>query len=194
MASEADLIQRVEFLSETEKLKGILRCNRPMHQDRRENSAEHSWSLALMAMLLADHADENVDQFRVLKMLIVHDLVEINAGDTFIYDAVSDPTKRKREEAAGNRLFNLLPEGQAAEFLSLWREFEDRETPEAKFAGGLDRLCPLLQNLHHRGNLWRERGIFGTGTRGGSTAFSLDWEYAALDIRFHCPPRLRSNR
>lgn len=153
------LARQICFLVETEKLKGVLRKTSPIHAARYENSAEHSWSLALMAMLLAEHADEKLDAVRVLQMLLVHDLVEVDAGDTFCYDLAANATKAERERCAAERLFGLLPENQERDFRGLWEEFEARASAEARFANALDRLLPLLQNFHNGGGSWREFGI-----------------------------------
>jgi putative hydrolase of HD superfamily len=127
--------------------------------DRHENSAEHSWHLALAAMVLAEHAKEPIDVGKVIRLVLVHDLVEIDAGDTFIYDEAANAGKAAREQEAANRLFGLLPEEQAQSFMALWREFEDRQTPEAKFAFALDRLMPVLHNVFTQGRSWKEHGI-----------------------------------
>ena len=147
------------FLVETEKLKAVLRRTSPINAARRENTAEHSWTLALMAIVLAEHADQQLDLLRVLRMLLIHDLVEIDAGDTFCYDTAANLTKADRESRAAERIFGLLPEPQAKEFRELWQEFEARTSAEATFANSLDRLMPLLQNMHNGGGSWREHGI-----------------------------------
>ncbi|PZR74710.1 MAG: phosphohydrolase [Chthoniobacterales bacterium] len=159
MDANGRLARQISFLVETEKLKGVLRKTSPIHAARYENSAEHSWSLALMAMLLAEHADEKLDAMRVLQMLLVHDLVEVDAGDTFCYDLAANATKAERERCAAERLFGLLPEDQERDFRGLWEEFEARASAEARFANALDRLLPLLQNFHNDGGSWREFGI-----------------------------------
>ncbi len=112
-----------------------------------------------MALVLAEHADADIDTLRVLQMLLVHDIVEIDSGDTYIYDAAGNDTKAAREQDAATRIFGLLPGDQAAELSALWAEFEARETPDAKFAAALDRLMPLLHNYHTEGRSWREHGI-----------------------------------
>jgi putative hydrolase of HD superfamily len=118
------------FLLEIDRLKGVLRQSRLIHEDRRENSAEHSWHLAMLALLLAEYTDTPVDVARVVKLVLIHDLVEIDAGDTYCYDAEGQKDKAAREHQAATRLFGLLPPDQADELWSLWREFEARETPE----------------------------------------------------------------
>ena len=153
------LNQQIAFLLEIDKLKTVLRRSYLLSENRRENSAEHSWHLSVMALVLAEHAGENIDQLRILKMLLVHDIVEIDSGDTYIYDTAGNDTKAARELEAAHRIFGLLPYDQRAEMFSLWQEFEARETPEAKFAAALDRLMPLLHNYHTEGRSWREHGI-----------------------------------
>lgn len=151
--------RQLAFIMELDKLKTVLRRTMLTDMSRRENSAEHSWHLTLMAMLLQEHACEEVDISRVMRMLLVHDVVEIDAGDTFAYDAHGYVDKEKRERAAADRLFSLLPEDHAAELRALWDEFEECATPEARFAVALDRLHPLLQNLHANGGTWRSHGV-----------------------------------
>lgn len=153
------LAAQLVFLAESEKLKAVLRRSRPMGLTRRENSAEHSWTLALMAVVLAEHANEAIELPRVLRMLLIHDLVEIDAGDTFCYDVAGNTTKAERERLAAERLFGLLPADQAAEFRELWEEFEASATPEAAFANAVDRTMPLMQNLSHEVTTWQEYGV-----------------------------------
>ncbi len=156
------LEQQFQFIVEIDKLKSVLRRTYLVNDSRRENTAEHSWHLTVMAVLLTEHANEQIDLLRVLKMLIVHDIVEIDADDTFCYDDVGALTKADREIRAADRIFNLLPEDQARELRNLWEEFEQRVTNEAKFAASLDRLIPLLHNYHTEGKSWREHGITST--------------------------------
>ena len=153
------LEHQIQFVLELDKLKSIIRRTYLVNNERRENSAEHSWHLGLMAMLLAEHANESVDVVRVMKMVLVHDIVEIDAGDTFAYDTTSQADQAEREQQAADRLFNLLPADQAMELRSLWDEFEARKTPDAKFAKALDHLLPLLQNYASDGKGWREHNI-----------------------------------
>lgn len=142
------LAQQLAFLNEVEKLKLVYRRNKTIDQARYENSAEHSWHLALMALILAEHADTpGIDLFRVLKMLLIHDLVEIYAGDTWLYDLQAAQVQAENETIAAERLFELLPSDQAAEFHHLWNEFVARDTPEAAFAAALDGLQPLMNHL-----------------------------------------------
>ncbi|HEY9624203.1 MAG TPA: HD domain-containing protein [Crinalium sp.] len=153
------LAQQIQFILEIDKLKGILRQTLLIDESRRENSAEHSWHLAIMAILLAEYAPETVDVLRVIKMLLVHDLVEIDAGDTFCYDVQGNQDKAAREAQAADRLFGLLPADQEAELRSLWLEFETRETPAARFAAALDRIQPFLHNRETRGGTWQLHSI-----------------------------------
>ncbi|HZJ83458.1 MAG TPA: HD domain-containing protein, partial [Clostridia bacterium] len=131
-----------------------------MDGSREENDSEHSWHLALMAMVLYEHSSaKDLDILKVLKMLLVHDIVEIDAGDTFCYDEKGNEDKAEREVKAADRIFNLLPSDQSSEFRSLWEEFEEKKTPEAMFAASLDRLQPLISNYHTNGHTWVKYGI-----------------------------------
>lgn len=153
------LAQQIAFLIEVDKLKGILRRTSLMDSSRQENSAEHSWHLVLAAVVLREHGPGDLDVNRVLEMLAIHDLVEIDAGDTFAYDVVELATKAEREIAAADRIFGLLPPDQATYFRSLWEEFEQQETQESRFANALDRLQPLLQNAQSGGGTWRTHNL-----------------------------------
>lgn len=157
------LKQQIQFVVEIDKLKHIYRQTLLMDGSRNENDAEHSWHLATMAILLSEYAaDGNLDMLRVVKMLLIHDLVEIDAGDTFCYDEKGNLDKAEREQKAADRLFGLLPHDQEVEFRSLWEEFDDRSTPEARFAASLDRLQPLLHNYHTNGHTWRKYDVPST--------------------------------
>lgn len=139
---------QMKFLNEAEKLKNVYRRNKTIDGLRAESSAEHSWHISLMAVVLLEHADHKaLDVLRILKMLLVHDLVEIYAGDTWLYDADRVEDQTERESEAAQRLFAMLPADQAHEFLALWREFEDRKTPDALFAAAIDSLQPLSNHL-----------------------------------------------
>ncbi len=153
------LSRQIEFLVEIDRLKSILRQTLLVDGSRQEDSAEHSWHLALLAMVLAEHAKAPVDLFRVLKMILVHDIIEIDAGDTYCYDEEGNRSKADRETKAADRIFSLLPEDQALEFRSVWEEFEARQTPDAIFAAALDRFQPLLNNSRSGGIMWRKHGI-----------------------------------
>lgn len=151
--------RQIEFILELDKLKQIQRRTYLTDASRWENTAEHSWHVTLAALVLAEHADEKPDIGRVLRMLLVHDVVEIDADDTFCYDESGVAGQAKREQVAADRLFALLPDDQAGDFKALWEEFEAGNTPEARFARTLDRLQPLLQNVASQGRAWRENRI-----------------------------------
>ena len=160
MDAQAERLHRqLTFVLELDRLKTILRRTYLLDESRHENSAEHSWHLAMMALVLAEHANTPVDPLRVLKMLLVHDVVEIDADDTYIYDTAGAQDKAAREQAAATRIFGLLPPDQEGELRALWEEFEARITPEARFAAALDRLMPILHNALTQGRSWREHGI-----------------------------------
>jgi putative hydrolase of HD superfamily len=151
--------QQLAFLIEVDRLKTVLRASTLAAVDRRENDAEHSWHLALMVPVLAEYADEPIDVGHTVKLVVVHDLVEIYAGDTPLYDDELRTSQVERELAAADRLFGLLPDDQAREFRALWDEFEARETPEARFAKAIDRLEPNLLNWMAAGGTWRTPGV-----------------------------------
>lgn len=153
------LPQQLQFIVEIDRLKTVLRQTPLMDQSRRENSAEHSWHLAVMAIALAEYASAGVDIIRALKQVLIHDLVEIDAGDTFCYDAAAHTDKSAREMAAADRIFGLLPEDQRQDFRTLWDEFEAQNTPTARFAAALDRIQPLLHNYHTQGGTWKQHDI-----------------------------------
>lgn len=150
---------QLAFLLELDHLKNIYRRTYVLHEDRRETDAEHSFHLAIMACILAEHARQPVDVLHTVKMVLIHDVVEIDAGDTYCYDTEGYKTKAAREQKAADRLFALLPEEQCREYRGLWEEFEARETPEAKFANALDRVQPLLLNFKKGGISWKEHGV-----------------------------------
>jgi len=154
-----DLLQQIEFIKEIDKIKYIERRTKLINSNRRENDAEHSWHLALMVMVLAEHADKPLDILKVLKMVLIHDIVEIDAGDIFIFDTTKTHTNTAAERIAASRIFGLLPKRQATEFMAIWEEFEARETAESKFARSMDRLEPLLQNVSNKGGTWNEFDI-----------------------------------
>jgi putative hydrolase of HD superfamily len=146
--------RQLAFLLEADRLKTVLRRTPLADASRLENSAEHSWHLALAAMVLAEYAPAGIDLGRVLELVVIHDLVEIDAGDTFAYDPDHMVSKAEREQAAADRIFSLLPSGQAERTRQLWEEFEEYETPEARFANALDRLQALLLNYRSGGGSW----------------------------------------
>ncbi|NQD69642.1 HD domain-containing protein [Sphingobacterium shayense] len=153
------LRQQLDFIKEIDKLKYIQRRTKLFNSDRCENDAEHSWHLAMMTLVLAEHSNLEVDVLKVLKMVLIHDIVEIDAGDTFIYDEVKNHTNTETERLAAQRVFGLLPENQAKEFIMIWEEFEAGLTEEAKFARAMDRIEPLLQNISNNGGTWREFNV-----------------------------------
>jgi putative hydrolase of HD superfamily len=157
---EDKLTKQIKFIVEIDQLKQIMRQSRLIDSDRNENDAEHSWHLAIMAILLSEYAEtKDIDVLKVVKMVLIHDLVEIDAGDTFCYDEKANEDKACRENRAAKRIFNILPQDQAQEICTLWREFEEMNTPEARFAACLDRLEPLLLNYHTGGHTWSKPGI-----------------------------------
>lgn len=149
------LHQQIQFILEIDRLKNILRQTLLTDSSRRENSAEHSWHIAVMAIVMAEYAPENTDIMRAVKMLLIHDLVEIDAGDTPCYDVQGNVDKADREQQAADRLFGLLPIDQSAELRQLWEEFEAQTTATARFATALDRLQPLLHNQQTKGENWQ---------------------------------------
>lgn len=153
------LEKQIEFLVEVDKVKSIFRQTKLADGSRRENDAEHSWHLALAAILLKEHADQDVDLLKVMSMVLIHDLVEIDAGDTYAYDVAGNETKRAREVAAADRIYAILPEDQGKMLYDLWEEFESYETPEAKYAHLLDNFQPLLLNDAGDGKSWQEHTV-----------------------------------
>lgn len=153
------LLQQVAFIHEIDKLKYIQRKTRLFNSDRRENDAEHSWHLAMMALTLAEHSNEPIDILKVLKMLLIHDLVEIDSGDVFLYDTIVNHDNTEAERKAAERIFGLLPAKQAEEFVAIWEEFETGDTAEARFARSMDRFEPILQNVSNQGGTWTEHNV-----------------------------------
>ncbi|MEV7908391.1 HD domain-containing protein [Streptomyces anulatus] len=145
---------QLAFAMEIDKLRRVVRRNTLMDGSRRENDAEHSWYVGMLAMILAEHAPPGTDLDKVIAMLLVHDIVEIDAGDTFIYDAGAVEAQLGIERKAADRIFGLLPEDQAVRLRALWDEFEERKTPEARFAKALDRIAPIMANHHNEGGTW----------------------------------------
>jgi putative hydrolase of HD superfamily len=160
MGPEEPLESQLRFVLEADRLKTVTRQSPIADSSRRENSAEHSWHLALMALALAEHAPPGTDLCKVSAMLLVHDLVEIDAGDLFLYaDAAAHARQEEAELAAADRIFAILPAPQAAPVRALWEEFEERRTPEARFARALDRLQPMLLNMQTGGGTWAAHGV-----------------------------------
>lgn len=154
------LKKQIEFITEIDKLKQIYRQNVVIGTKRNENDAEHSWHLAVMAILLSEYfIEKEIDMLKVIKMVLIHDIVEIDAGDTFCYDKEGQKDKAERETKAAKRLFNILPQDQACEIRELWDEFENLNTAEARFASCLDRLQPLILNYNTSGHTWQKPGV-----------------------------------
>lgn len=160
MMTDTDRLSRqLAFSLELDKLKTILRQTLLTDSSRRENDAEHSWHVAMMAVLLAEYAPEGADPLRASRMLLFHDVVEIDAGDTFIHDDKGNADKAEREQAAADRLYGMLPADQAESLRALWQEYEDRATPTAKFADALDRLQPIMNNFATEGGTWKPNHV-----------------------------------
>ncbi len=159
MGTEERLEKQLDFILEVDKCKQIFRQTYLSDGSRKENDAEHSWHLALMCALLGEYANEPIDKLRTMTMVLIHDIIEIDAGDTYAYDEAGNATKREREVKAADRIFSLLPKDQAAYMREIWEEFEAGETPEAKFALTMDKVQPLLLNDATGGRAWREHGI-----------------------------------
>jgi putative hydrolase of HD superfamily len=181
------LRRQIAFLTEVDKLKEVFRQTIVTQSRRAENSAEHSWHFALMVVVLAEHSNHQpLDVLRILKMVLIHDLVEIDAGDTFAYDTKLMADQHEREARAADRIFGLLPEDQAAEFRALWDEFEARQTPEARFAAACDRFHPMLLNCLTQGHAWRKHGITQDRVLARNAHVAegsrVIWEYAAKMI------------
>ncbi len=160
------LKQQIDFIIEIDKLKNIRRQTLVLGEDRQENDAEHSWHLAMLAFLLKEYANEEFDVLKTIKMVLIHDIVEIDAGDTYCYDTEGYKTKADREQKAADRIFGILPQDQGNELMELWREFERMDTPESRFACVLDRMQPLLLNYTKGGISWQSHGVISEQVRG----------------------------
>lgn len=157
--AKEDLLKQIEFIKEIDKIKYIQRRTKLINSNRCENDAEHSWHLAMMTLILAEHNNKPIDVLKVIKMVLIHDIVEIDAGDTFIYDTQKNHTNTANELEAAKRIFGILPTKQRDELIDLWMEFEEGKTVDAKFAKAMDRLEPLLQNASNRGGTWAEYNV-----------------------------------
>lgn len=181
-----DLEKSFAFILEVEKLKAVQRKVKPLGLDRYENSAEHSWQIALLAMVLKRYADEEIDVEKVVKMLLVHDIGEIDADDVFFFDDAGRLDAKEKESAAMKRIFGILPDETASEFFALWNEFENGDTAEAKYARAIDRVMPVLQNLYNNKQSWTENNVTKeqilTKTAYISGAGAILWETIAEKI------------
>ena len=159
MALSDKLLKQLEFIKVTDQLKSIHRKTSPINHERKENSAEHSWQVMLTSIILAEHSNEKIDLLKVLKMLAVHDVVEIDVGDTFHFHKSLDPDLHNKELAAAKRILGILPKEQGEELLDLWNEFEAKETKESKFANSVDRLMAFIMNSNNNGGTWAEYNL-----------------------------------
>jgi putative hydrolases of HD superfamily len=190
VTDETDLEAQIRFLREADRLKGIVRASPLIDGSRRENSAEHSWHLALYALVLGGSAGPGVNVDRVIRMLLLHDIVEIDAGDAPIHGPVDAKRQQALEAAAADRIFGLLPDAQGAELKALWLEFEEGASPDARFAKSLDRFQPLVQNVAAGGGTWREGDVsrdqvharYGPQIEAGSRTL---WEHAKRLVARH---------
>ncbi len=184
------LKKQAEFIIEIDKIKSVFRQTLLINGKRYENDAEHSWHISVMAVLLSEYAgrggDKGIDILKALKMVLLHDIVEIDAGDTYCYDRAAAADKAAREGKAAARIFGLLPEDQKAEFLNLWEEFETGNTPESDFAVALDRLQPLINNYMTEGRSWKLHGVKAHEVRSRISriraASEALWEYAVMIV------------
>ena len=174
--------KQFEFLKEIDKEKNIFRQTYLADGMRKENDAEHAWHMALFVMVLSEYANEDIDVLKTMKIVLIHDLIEIYAGDTYAYDSKGNESKRGRELAAADRLFNILPKDQAEEFRALWDEFEENITPEARFANTMDKIQPLMLNNASDGRSWEEHGVHASQVYGRNEKTHLGseelWKYA----------------
>lgn len=174
--------KQFEFLKEIDKEKNIFRQTYLADGMRKENDAEHAWHMALFVMVLSEYANEDIDVLKTMKIVLIHDLIEIYAGDTYAYDSKGNESKRGRELAVADRLFNILPKDQAEEFRALWDEFEENITPEARFANTMDKIQPLMLNNASEGRSWEEHGVHASQVYGRNEKTHLGseelWKYA----------------
>ena len=174
--------KQFEFLKEIDKEKNIFRQTYLADGKRKENDAEHAWHMALFVMVLSEYANEDIDVLKTMKIVLIHDLIEIYAGDTYAYDSKGNESKRERELAAADRLFNILPKDQAEEFRALWDEFEENITPEARFANTMDKIQPLMLNNASKGRSGEEHDVHASQVYGRNEKTHLGseelWKYA----------------
>jgi putative hydrolase of HD superfamily len=184
---ESRLDKQLRFILELDKLKSVERRSILINRSRRENAAEHSWHVAMMASLLAEHAEDPVDVPRVVMMLLVHDIVELDAGDTYVYDDEAVEKQAERERIAADRLFGLLPEEQGMDLRTLWEEYDARNTPDSRFAATIDRLMPLLHNVYTEGASWQDHEVSAQQVRErnaeGRPGSEKLWAYAETLIQ-----------
>ncbi len=147
------LLHQLSFIKEIDKIKCIIRKSQHFSDENYENDAEHSWHISMMALILSEYSNVKIDILKVIKMLLIHDIVEIDAGDVYVYDKT--PLDCENEHKAAERIFGILPDDQSKEFLNLWLEFEERSTPEARFSNAIDRLQPVMQNIDHGCKTWK---------------------------------------
>lgn len=164
---------QIRFIVEIDKLKNVFRRNYLADGSRRENDAEHSWFFAMAALILAGHAKEEIDVCKVVTMALIHDIVEIDAGDTLVYDEAARAGQKEREERAAGRIYSMLPSTQADRLYSLWKEFEEAETPEARYAKAIDRFSAIILNYSSRGLAWNEHGITADRIREVNSSIAL---------------------
>ena len=181
-------LQQIKFIYEIDKIKSIFRKTRLLDNSRYENDAEHSWHLAMMALALQEHANAPVDILRVIKMVLIHDIVEIDGGDFIVYDTTAASEKAEREMECAERIYGMLPPDMKDEFITIWQEFEARETPEAKFANALDRAEPTLQNYLTQGHSWVTHDItyervVGVNGKKISEGCAPLWEYVDAALK-----------
>ena len=153
------IVKKLQFINEIDKLKSVLRINNLHNAERRENTAEHSWHIALMAAVFLEEAENTIDPLKAIKMALIHDIVEIDAGDTYAFDEIGYEDKFERELKASRRLFSMLPSDLSDEYQALWLEYEEQSTAEACFILALDRLAPLLSHLGNKGKVWKEKSM-----------------------------------
>lgn len=178
--------RQLEFIEEIDKVKSIFRQTPLIDKSRKENDAEHSWHLATMALILSEYAPEGTDLTRVIKMVLIHDLVEIDAGDAYLFDAAANVGKDEREQEAADRIFGILPNDTGTEIMKLWQEFEGRSTNEAMFATLMDRFQPFLHNISTEGISWLEHGISRSQVlsrmQPAVEAFPLFWDFLRRNV------------
>lgn len=195
MEKQERLDRQIAFCREIDREKFIGRQTYLTGGERKENDAEHAWHMAVMAVLLSEYANEEIDVLRTVTMLLIHDLVEIDAGDTYAYDEDAKKTQAERERRAADRIFQILPEDQERHFRELWEEFEAWETPEAKFAHTMDNFQPMMLAAATDGKGWKERGIRLSQVLGRNKNSSLGseelWEYAR---RYFLQPNVEKGR